>query len=92
MAPPDQAEKRTQAGKKERSPAARAAIWLVLLPIKFYRYVISPMLGPRCRYLPTCSEYAVEAITKHGPVKGGALALRRILRCHPWGGSGHDPA
>ena len=76
---------------KERSAAARLAIWLVLLPIKFYRYVISPMLGPRCRFLPTCSEYAVEAISKHGPLKGGALAVRRIVRCHPWGGSGYDP-
>ncbi|RVU37825.1 membrane protein insertion efficiency factor YidD [Hwanghaeella grinnelliae] len=79
------------AAPKERSSAARLAIWLVLLPIKFYRYVISPLLGPRCRFLPTCSEYAVEAITKHGPIKGGALAVRRIIRCHPWGGSGHDP-
>lgn len=78
-------------GSKDRSPAVRAAIWLVLLPIKFYRYVISPMLGPRCRFAPTCSEYAVEAITKHGPLKGGLLSLRRIFRCHPWGGSGYDP-
>lgn len=79
------------ANSGERSAAKRLAIWLVLLPIKFYRYVISPMLPPRCRYAPTCSEYAVEAITRHGPVKGSALALRRIARCHPWGGNGYDP-
>lgn len=81
-----------EGNKNERkSPASRAAIWLVLLPIKFYRYVISPLLGPRCRFAPSCSEYAVEAVTKHGPLKGITLALRRILRCHPWGGSGYDP-
>ena len=79
------------ADAKKRSAAARFAIWLILLPIKFYRYVISPILGPRCRFAPTCSEYAVEAITKHGPIKGGMLAVRRILRCHPWGGHGYDP-
>lgn len=59
--------------------------------IKLYQLVISPMLGPRCRYLPTCSEYAVEAIDRHGPVTGSWLAIKRIARCHPWGGSGLDP-
>lgn len=64
---------------------------LCLLPVHFYRLCISPMLPPSCRYVPTCSQYAVEAVRKHGPLKGGWLALRRILRCHPWGGSGYDP-
>ena len=62
-----------------------------LLIIRFYQVVISPWLGPKCRYTPTCSHYAVEALKKHGPVKGFWLALKRISRCHPWGGSGYDP-
>lgn len=59
--------------------------------IQFYRYAISPLIPPRCRYSPTCSQYALEAIRKYGAVKGGWLALKRIGRCHPWGGHGHDP-
>ncbi|MFD1245303.1 membrane protein insertion efficiency factor YidD [Paralysiella testudinis] len=64
---------------------------LLLLLVRFYQYAISPMLPPRCRYTPTCSQYAVEALQKHGALKGGWLAAKRIGRCHPWGGSGHDP-
>ena len=64
---------------------------LLLLLVRFYQYAISPMLPPRCRYTPTCSQYAVEALQKHGACKGGWLAAKRICRCHPWGGSGHDP-
>jgi len=64
---------------------------LLIHLVRFYRLAISPMMAPRCRFLPTCSDYAIEAIERHGPIKGGALALRRILRCHPWGGSGFDP-
>lgn len=64
---------------------------LLLLPIYFYQRCISPILGPSCRFTPTCSQYAVEAIKKHGPVKGLYLTVRRLLRCHPWGGSGYDP-
>lgn len=64
---------------------------LLILPIRLYQRYISPMLPPACRYTPTCSQYAIEAIEKHGPVKGLYLAIRRILRCHPWGGSGYDP-
>lgn len=63
----------------------------VLLLIRFYRVALSPLLGPRCRYLPSCSEYAAEAITVHGLVRGSRLAITRLLRCHPWGGSGLDP-
>ncbi|MBT5074239.1 MAG: membrane protein insertion efficiency factor YidD [Kordiimonadaceae bacterium] len=59
--------------------------------ITVYKYVISPLLGPKCRYLPTCSSYAMEAIEIHGPFKGGWLGLKRILRCNPWGDSGYDP-
>lgn len=59
--------------------------------IKLYQWVISPALGPKCRYTPTCSQYAIEALKKYGPFKGGWLSLRRIARCHPWGGHGVDP-
>ena len=65
--------------------------WVLIAPIRFYQIAISPLLGPSCRYTPTCSEYAKEAIIKHGPFKGLWLAVKRILRCHPWGGSGYDP-
>lgn len=64
---------------------------LFLLPVKFYQYCISPLKPPTCRYTPTCSQYAVEAIKKYGPLKGTWLAIKRLLRCHPWGGSGYDP-
>ncbi len=59
--------------------------------IRLYQWAVSPFIPPRCRYLPTCSEYAIEAIGRFGAVRGGWLALRRIGRCHPWGGSGYDP-
>ena len=64
---------------------------LLILPIQFYRRCISPLTPPSCRFTPTCSQYAIEAITKHGPIKGLFLAIKRILRYHPWGGSGYDP-
>ncbi|MFA6200698.1 MAG: membrane protein insertion efficiency factor YidD [Bacteroidales bacterium] len=59
--------------------------------IRLYQTAISPHTPSTCRFLPTCSQYALEAIKKYGPFKGGSLALRRIMRCHPWGGSGYDP-
>jgi len=59
--------------------------------IRGYQWIVSPIVGPRCRYLPTCSEYAAEAIAVHGSARGTWLAIRRIARCHPWGGSGYDP-
>ena len=65
--------------------------WPALKLIRFYKICISPYLGSHCRYTPTCSQYAYEAISKYGILKGGWLALRRLLRCHPWGGSGYDP-
>ena len=64
---------------------------IFILPIRFYQLCISPMFPNACRFTPTCSRYAVEAIMKHGIFRGSWLALRRILRCHPWGGSGYDP-
>lgn len=59
--------------------------------IRVYQYVISPALGPKCRYTPSCSQYAAEALKKHGVIKGMVLAIKRISRCHPGGGSGYDP-
>lgn len=69
----------------------KGVVYLLILPVKFYQYVISPMIGPSCRYTPTCSAYTIEALKKHGPVKGLWLSIKRILSCNPWGGSGHDP-
>jgi putative membrane protein insertion efficiency factor len=60
----------------------------LILLVKFYQLCISPFTPPSCRFTPTCSQYALEALRKYGPFKGGWLALKRILRCHPWGGSG----
>ena len=68
-----------------------ALVALLLVPIWIYQKAISPLLGPSCRFTPTCSQYAVEALKKHGPFKGLYLAVWRILRCNPWGGSGYDP-
>ncbi|MES2592253.1 MAG: membrane protein insertion efficiency factor YidD [Bacteroidota bacterium] len=59
--------------------------------IKIYQYSLSPLLGVSCRYEPSCSQYGIEALKKHGTIKGGYLTLKRILSCHPWGGHGHDP-
>jgi hypothetical protein len=69
----------------------QALVFLLVLPVKFYQYAISPMLGSSCRYYPTCSQYTIEALKKHGPIKGLWLALKRIASCNPWGGHGHDP-
>ena len=64
---------------------------ILLFLIRFYQTAISPLSPGKCRFTPTCSQYAIEALRKHGPLKGLYLAVRRILRCHPWGGSGYDP-
>ena len=71
----------------KRSPLG----WLFVGIVRFYQYVVSPLLGPNCRYQPTCSAYALEAIERFGAMKGGWLAVRRIGRCHPFGGFGYDP-
>ena len=66
--------------------------WLLIKLVQFYRYFISPMLPSRCRFMPTCSAYALEALQKYGAWKGGWLALKRILRCHPFSSChGYDP-
>lgn len=64
---------------------------ILILPIRLYQILLSPILPNACRYTPTCSHYAVGALRKHGPLKGFYLATKRILSCHPWGGHGHDP-
>tara|TARA_B000000557_G_scaffold98544_1_gene79753 strand:- start:97 stop:318 length:222 start_codon:yes stop_codon:yes gene_type:complete len=64
---------------------------IFIIPIKLYQILLSPLLGQSCRYFPTCSQYTIEAIDKYGPIKGIWLGAKRISRCHPWGGSGHDP-
>jgi putative membrane protein insertion efficiency factor len=72
--------------------------WLIKIPaylmiflIRIYQYTLSPYLGRSCRYTPSCSVYGVEAIKKHGALKGGWLTIKRVSSCHPWGGSGYDP-
>lgn len=65
--------------------------WIFIALIRLYQITLSPFLGGRCRYQPSCSQYGIEAIKKHGPFKGGWLTLKRIFSCHPWGGSGYDP-
>ncbi|WP_394351292.1 MULTISPECIES: membrane protein insertion efficiency factor YidD [Cyclobacterium] len=64
---------------------------IAIFPILIYQYLLSPLFPRSCRYYPTCSQYMKEAIQKHGVLKGGWLGLKRIGRCHPWGGQGHDP-
>jgi uncharacterized protein len=65
--------------------------WFFIMLIRFYQGAISPYLPPSCRYTPTCSQYGIESIKKHGPLHGGWLTLKRVGSCHPWGGSGYDP-
>jgi len=65
--------------------------YLIIIPVKIYQAIISPILGPTCRYQPTCSHYMIKAIDEWGLIKGFYLGIKRILRCHPWGDSGFDP-
>lgn len=64
---------------------------LFILLVRIYQIAISPLLGSNCRFTPTCSAYSIEALQRHGAWRGGWLAIRRISRCHPWGGDGYDP-
>ena len=67
------------------------AQWVLILPIRVYKLCISPLLPPSCRFYPSCSSYAIQAITLHGPLKGLWLAVKRILRCNPFNDGGYDP-
>lgn len=73
------------------SALSKTLSWPLVQLVRFYRLAISPWLGANCRYDPSCSSYAIEALQVHGAVKGSWLAAKRIARCHPWGGSGYDP-
>ncbi len=79
-------------GKSNLADKGRGvATTMLIAPIKLYQLTLSPILGNVCRYTPSCSRYAVEALERHGPVKGLYLAVRRILRCNPWHEGGWDP-
>ena len=65
---------------------------LLIFFVLFYRATLGRAMGGQCRYVPSCSQYMIDAIEKHGPLRGGWRGVKRICRCHPWGGSGHDPA
>ncbi|WP_417466043.1 membrane protein insertion efficiency factor YidD [Kordiimonas sp.] len=80
----------TQSGPEKHKRLSPLA-WLALGIVKIYQLLISPILGPNCRYQPTCSAYALEAIRLHGGMRGSWLAICRIARCHPWAGFGYDP-
>jgi uncharacterized protein len=77
--------------KKLKEIILRVLEWIFLIPVYIYKYAISPLTPASCRHIPSCSEYAVQAIKIHGPFKGFMLAVRRISRCHPWGTEGYDP-
>lgn len=77
--------------KRLRHSCKRIAVAPLVVLVKFYQLCISPLTPPSCRFTPTCSQYALEALRRHGPVKGLWLTLRRLARCHPWGGNGYDP-
>jgi putative membrane protein insertion efficiency factor len=69
----------------------KVATFPLLILIRGYQLIISPLLGSNCRFMPTCSEYAMESLRSHGLIKGSYLTIRRIGKCHPWGGHGYDP-
>ena len=66
-------------------------MYIVLIPIKAYQLILSPLFGPSCRFQPTCSTYAIEALKKHGVIQGLWLTIKRLVKCNPWGGQGFDP-
>ncbi|MFO0835023.1 MAG: membrane protein insertion efficiency factor YidD [Phycisphaerales bacterium] len=86
-------------GGSNRREAGRWAVWLrrlcvwpLVLLVRIYQGTLSPVVGRQCRYVPTCSNYAIDALNEFGPIKGSWLALRRVLRCHPFARGGYDPA
>ncbi|MBM4076864.1 MAG: membrane protein insertion efficiency factor YidD [Planctomycetes bacterium] len=77
---------------KVASLVSEFAKWLLILGVRFYQIGISPILGPNCRFSPSCSHYFIEAVEKYGPIKGTWKGICRVCRCHPWSKGGHDPA
>ena len=88
---PDSSSTATGRSAKVKTVLKKIIVAPFIFLIRFYQVCISPLKPPTCRFTPTCSQYALEAFRKYGPLKGFWLSLRRILRCHPWGGSGYDP-
>ena len=74
-----------------RGSAFNPLLLILVGLVRAYRWGVSPLIIPSCRFAPSCSEYALEALIRFGALRGGYLAVRRILRCHPWGGAGYDP-
>jgi putative membrane protein insertion efficiency factor len=70
---------------------SKAVVFPLIILVRIYQWIISPLLPPVCRFQPTCSHYMIESLKIWGPIKGTYLGIRRIMRCHPWGGHGHDP-
>lgn len=85
-------ESKKDTNRKQKNPI-KTSVWILPFVglIRIYQALISPLTPASCRFHPTCSQYALEAFQKHGVLKGGKLAIKRISKCHPWGGSGHDP-
>jgi putative membrane protein insertion efficiency factor len=77
--------------KKAYELFKKALAYILIFFIKIYQWTLSPLIGRSCRYTPTCSNYGIEALRKHGPFKGSWLTFKRVLSCNPWGGSGYDP-
>ena len=90
-AKPDSPQDPATVAARAAAGVRRAALALLIAPIRLYRYAISPMLPPSCRFVPTCSEYALDALRRHGPVAGSWLACVRVCRCHPLSAGGVDP-
>lgn len=86
-----QGHESSRTGTRPRTFLGRLAQFLVLRVLAGYKWAISPLFLPACRYVPTCSEYATEAVERHGAVRGGLMGLWRLLRCHPFAHGGHDP-
>jgi hypothetical protein len=74
------------------SACRELAVLSLVLCVRCYQWTLSPVLGANCRYTPTCSQYAIDALRRHGPLRGGVKSLRRLARCHPWSAGGYDPA
>ena len=76
---------------KKKLMTYKLIIYPIIVMIKFYQFFISPIIGQNCRYLPTCSEYSIQSLKEYGIIKGLAMSLKRVSKCHPWGNHGYDP-